>query len=343
MDLRIRSLKAIAAGALLFAAVAVAVSLLGSAHSSGTRQLFADFIHSKDTVYRGGKTLRTKIEIQKKRRALQASLLEEFSGNPEAFVRRIPKKERNFVFDAVVDGQTMMRVGRPADGGKWVCNPQLLEDHAVVYSFGVGEDISFDTDMAGLFGCQVYLFDPNPTVVEKFPSLESGYSCGAGRLFYSPIGLGPVSTEKGREWDLVIKGRTCVTKSLLDIARSLHHPRVDVLKIDIEGGEYSSLLEILSSGALGALDVKMVLVEFHLWNAGLFGNFVGLVAALAKEDYWLYRKEFNPTNIDCAEYAFVKSSFLDTSPDREPGHAIMPQESESRSRSALTALVLNAR
>lgn len=277
---------------------------------AGSGPLFAGFIHSQDTAYRGGQTLRTKSEIQDKRRALQASLLEEFSRDPEAFVRRVPKKERNFVFDAVVDGHAMMRVGRPADGGKWVCEPQSLGDHAVVYSFGVGEDISFDTDMAGLFGCQVYLFDPNPRVGDRFPSLESGYPCGAGRLFYSPIGLGPVSTKKGREWDLVIKGRACVTRSLLDIARSLHHPRVDVLKIDSEGGEYSSLHEILSSGALAALDVKMLLVEFHFWDRGLFGDFVGLVGALAKEDYWLYRKEFNPRNIACAEYAFVRSSFL---------------------------------
>jgi hypothetical protein len=278
---------------------------------SGTRRFFADFIHSQDTAYREARTLRTKTEIQEKRLALQASLLAEFSRDPEAFVRRVPKKERNFVFDAVVDGQAMIRVGRPADGGKWICQPQLLGDHAVVYSFGVGEDISFDTDMAGLFGCQVYLFDPNPRVGDRFPPPEASYPCGAGRLFYSPIGLGPVSAKKGREWDLTIKGRACVTKSLLDIARSLHHPRVDVLKIDSEGGEYASLHEILSSGALAALDVKMILVEFHFWDRGLFGNFVGLVGALAKEDYWLYRKEFNPRNIACAEYAFVKSSFLE--------------------------------
>jgi len=315
---RLRPIRAAAAGGL-------GLLLFCSACTAGPTKRFADVIRGKDLAYRGNKTLRTNPEIQEKRRALQASLLEEYSRSPEAFIRRIPKKDRNFLFDAVVDGQTMMRVGRPGDGGKWVCNPQALEDHAVVYSFGVGEDISFDTDMAGLFGCQVYLFDPNPVVAESFPSLESGYSCGAGRLFYSPIGLGPVSSEKGREWDLVIKGRKCATKSLRDIALSLHHSRVDVLKIDIEGGEFSSLHDILSSGALGALDVKMVLVEFHLWDSGLFGDFVGLVGAMAKEDYWLYRKEFNPINIHCAEYAFVKASFLDAGPDREPGRPERPR------------------
>ena len=298
-------------------AVSLGLPLLCLARAVETSKNLTDYIRSKDTVYRGGKTLRTKIEIQERRRVLQASLLEEFSKNPEAFIKRVRPGDRNFLFDAVVDGQVMMRVGRPSGGGKWVCNPQSLRDHAVVYSFGVGNDVSFDADMAGLFGCQVFLFDPTPSVVKYFPSPKSGYSCGSGRLFFSPIGLGPVSTKKGREWDLVLEGQACVNKSLLDIARSLHHTQVDILKIDIEGGEYASLHDIVSSGALATLDVKMLLVEFHCWTPGLFGDFVGLVAALAKQDYWLYRKEFNPVDIRCAEYAFVKSSFLDASPDRK--------------------------
>lgn len=274
----------------------------------------AGYIRGRDAAYRGSTTLLTGTEVQEKRRALQASLLDEFAKDPDGFVRSVPRKDRHFLFDAVVGGRTEMRVGRAADGGKWVCDPQALPDQAVVYSFGVGDDISFDTDMAGLFGCQVHLFDPTPKVAARFLPEGPGYPCGQGHLFYHPIGLGPVSTKKGREWDLVIKGRRCETRSLLAIARSLQHSRVDILKIDSEGGEIASLQEVLSSGALAALDVKMLLVEFHFWSAGLFAAFVGLVAALAQDDYWLYRKEFNPRNIACAEYAFVKAPFLDAGP-----------------------------
>lgn len=318
MRWRLHSVKATAA------ACGLALLLLGCASPGRTKQGFPDVIHAKDAAYRGAAPLRTDSAVLEKRRALQASLLEEFSRSPEAFVKRICVKDRHFLFDAVVDGQAMMRVGRPADGGKWVCNPQSLGDHAIVYSFGVGDDISFDTDMAGLFGCQVYMFDPNPAVAAGFPSLQSGYPCGAGRLFYFPIGLGPVSNEKGREWDLVIKGRTCATKSLRDIARSFRHASVDVLKIDIEGGEFSSLREILSSGTLAALNVKMLLVEFHVRNSGLFGDFVRLIADLSQKDYWLYRREFNPRNVKCAEYAFVKSSFLAARSSPVPGPAHRP-------------------
>jgi hypothetical protein len=303
MDRRTRSPKALG------------LPWFSSTRSRRKGPLFADLIQRGDMAYRGKGMLRTKGEILAKRRDLQASVFEEFAQDPEGFTRRVPEKDRHFLFDAVVDGRVQMRVGRPADGGKWICDPQMLAAGAVVYSFGVGDEISFDLDMAGLFGCQVYMFDPTPRVAGRFSPQESGYPCGAGRLFYHPIGLGPVSTKKGREWDLVIKGRACEAKSLLDIARSLQHSRVDLLKVDSEGGEYASLHEILSSGALAALEVKMILVEFHFWSRGLFGDFVGLVAALAQEDYWLYRKEFNPRNIACAEYAFVKSSFLDKGRD----------------------------
>jgi Methyltransferase domain len=318
MENRVGTLRALAL------AGGIGLVILGAVHCARNRPDFVGFIHGKDAAYRAGPAIRTGTEVRAKRRALQAALLEEFSANPEAFVKRIPKEERHFLFDAVVDGQAMMRVGRPADGGKWVCNPQFLGDRSIVYSFGVGEDISFDTDMAGLFGSQVYLFDPNPEVAGGFPERESGYLCGTGRLFYRAVGLGPVSTEKGREWDLVIKGRACEAKSLLDISRSLGHARVDIVKIDIEGGEYASLSEILSSRALTELDVKMVLVEFHFWDDGRFADFIRLVAALAQEDFWLYRKEFNPANIKCAEYAFVRSSFLDPRPGREPGLSERP-------------------
>jgi FkbM family methyltransferase len=298
MDRRTRGI--IAVSACLYLGLAFCAS------TSQRRPSFPELIRSQDEGYRGSPVLRTAAGIFEKRRALQASLLEEFSRDPDGFVRRIAKKDRHFLFDAVVDGCVMMRVGRPGDGGKWIYDPETLGKDAIVYSFGVGEDISFDTGMAGLFGSRVFLFDPNPDVAAAFPSAAPGYPCGAGRLYYAPTGLGPVSAERGREWNLVIKGRACPVQSLGDIARGLGHDHVDVLKIDIEGGEFAVLREILSSGTLASLGVKMLLVEFHVWDTALFGTFLRLFTDLDAAGYRLYRKEFNPTNIRCAEYAFVK-------------------------------------
>jgi hypothetical protein len=78
----------------------------------------------------------------------------------------------------------------------------------------------------------------------------------------------------------------------------------------VEGGEYAALHQLLSSGTLNKLAVKMILIEFHFWNDELFKDFLTLIDGLTEQGYLIYRKEFNATNIKCAEYAFVHKSFL---------------------------------
>jgi hypothetical protein len=271
---------------------------------------FVNEIQQKDQLFQSSQPHRQPAEIQQKKIDDHLAILKKFNQNPDEFARGIIKKERHYLFDAVVDPEVTIRVGKLGDGGKWICNPQRLGEKPIVYSIGVGEDISFDTDMAGLFGAQVFMFDPNPSVAKNFPVKDEGYECGAGRLFYQAVGLGPVSSEKGKEWDLVIAGQHCPAKSLADLAASLHHATVDILKIDVEGGEYAALHQILSSGTLNQLGVKMILVEFHFWKDELFKDFLTLINSLTEQGYLIYRKEFNATNIKCAEYAFVHESFL---------------------------------
>jgi FkbM family methyltransferase len=284
--------------------------LLASTGCHHSQINFANEIEQKDQLFESSLKLRQPAEIQQKKIDDHLAILKKFKQNPDEFARGIIKKERHYLFDGVVDPEVTIRVGRLGDGGKWICNPQRLGEKPIVYSIGVGEDISFDTDMAGLFGAQVFMFDPNPTVAKNFPVKEDGYECGAGRLFYQAIGLGPVSSEKGKEWDLIIDGQHCQARSLADLAASFNHSTVDILKIDVEGGEYAALHQLLSSGTLNKLAVKMILIEFHFWNDELFKDFLTLIDGLTEQGYLIYRKEFNATNIKCAEYAFVHKSFL---------------------------------
>ena len=47
-------------------------------------------------------------------------------------------------------------------------NDELLPAHnnCLVYSFGVGEDISFEDDLNDLFHCEMHLFDPTVPIAE---------------------------------------------------------------------------------------------------------------------------------------------------------------------------------
>jgi hypothetical protein len=93
---------------------------------------------------------------------------------------------------------------------------------------------------------------------------------------------------------------------LSEIAADLRHKHVDILKIDIEGGEMAALTEIVTSGTLARLSVKQLLVEFHLWNDEHWGSFVKVISLLREHGYLIFRKEINPLEPDkCAEFCFL--------------------------------------
>jgi hypothetical protein len=260
------------------------------------------YLLEKDAYYRNLPAQ----DLQARRIADQAKLLEDYEKAPQAFVRKYKPLDRIFLFDAVIDGKNMLRVGRFGDGGKWLSDPERLRPGAVVYSFGLGDDISFDADMAGLFGCEVHAFDPSPSVRRYFAKYHPGQAVGKGKFWYHNIGLGPTSTEPGKTDELVLEDEKCVVKHLGEIAAELGHSRVDVLKMDVEGGEMPAMMEIISSGMLKKLKVKQLLIEAHLWDDQQWSSFVRIVDLLRKEGYLLFRKEFNPIELRCAEFAFLK-------------------------------------
>ncbi len=268
---------------------------------------FVSMIQEQNQRYASTQTLSTPAAVKAARLAQQADLLAAFAKDQDAFLKKYYQWDRAFLFDAVVDGGVQMRVGCTGDGGKWVSDPQQLPPHSVVYSFGVGGDVSFDTDMAGRFGCEVHLFDPGPGVEAGFKGFVQGSPCGSGNVFYHPIGLGPCSEDSNTRWDLVINGKKCEALGLLAVARKLGNGRVDVLKVDIEGGEMLALPAALEEGAFEQLGIGQLQVEIHLWDDGQFIRFVKLIAALKQHGYEIFRKEFNPYNgSHCAEYAFVR-------------------------------------
>ena len=214
-----------------------------------------------------------------------------------------------FVFDAVIDAKNMVRVGTFGDGGKWVSNPQALRTRTVVYTFGAWNEISFDAEMAGLYGCEVHCFDPAPSVCRpNFARCRPGQPVGKGTFSFHPVGLGPVSLDPDKADDLVLENQKCKVKCLSEIAAELGHRRVEILKIDIEGGEMASLPEIITSGTLESLSVKQLLIEFHLWDDEHFSSFVHVIGLLREQGYLIFRKEFNPLDgRRCAEFSFLST------------------------------------
>lgn len=269
---------------------------------------FSAVVRAEQARYGERPPLRQAAEVRAWRLADQESLLAEFKTDPGAFVKHYQGCSRTYLFDAVVNGGDVMRVGCRGDGGKWVSDPQALPPGAVLYSFGVCDDISFDAEMAGRFGCEVHMFDPAPGVNSNFVGFTQGSGCGSGRLFYHDLGIGPTSDDPKTGGDLTLDGKKCEVKDLATIARTLGHGRVDILKLDIEGGEFVALTPALAQGVFESLGIRQLLVEVHLWDDDQFQRFVRFVGDMKQHGYEIFRKEFNPySGQRCAEFAFLKT------------------------------------
>jgi len=151
-------------------------------------------------------------------------------------------------------------------GGWWVC-PDLLSETSVVYSFGVGEDVSFDLSIVRRFGLRVFAFDPTPRVIEwiarqrvpeRFTFVPVGLAAADGtRRFFPPANPADVSHSILPRSD--VQPTEIVVRRLSTILAEQGHTTLDLLKIDIEGAEYEVLDDLLAS----SLRPTQLLVEFH--------------------------------------------------------------------------------
>lgn len=153
--------------------------------------------------------------------------------------------------------------------GQWCFHPAALHQDSVVYSFGVGDDISFDLSLIDEFAVVVHAFDPTPRSIkwvksqqlpDKFKFFDYGLADFDGlALFAPPVNPDHIShTMLEREYSLTPAVELPVRR-LGTIMTTLGHTHIDLLKMDVEGAEYAIIHEIVQSG----IDVRQLLVEFH--------------------------------------------------------------------------------
>jgi len=207
-------------------------------------------------------------------------------------------------FEPLLSCERVDRVGRLGDGGKYVCNGDLLARRpCVVYSFGGSDDLSFELEMNASFGCTTRTFDPTPGLAERMqPQLKPG-------MTYHAVGLGPTTLDPSASDPYALRmGEVTVrTRSLSSIAGELGDSHVDLLKIDIEGGEWSALPQLLNDPGFERLGVQQMQIEFH-WAR--LSEAAPVFAALLRRGYAVFAREVNPADTACWEFAFVRDSFL---------------------------------
>lgn len=154
--------------------------------------------------------------------------------------------------------------------GGWAICPVGIDDESVVYSIGVGGDITFDTELINRFGVTVHAFDPIPSPslstaeVERLVLHDYGIAERDGNHAFHPINP---SSPRGSHTILSFDspdegaslGKRVKMKRLVTVMQDLGHDHIDILKMDIEGAEWALIPDIINSH----LDIYQILIEFH--------------------------------------------------------------------------------
>jgi FkbM family methyltransferase len=153
--------------------------------------------------------------------------------------------------------------------GGWDIAVGPLGRKSVVYSFGIGEDASFDLELIKRYGLIVHGFDPTPRSMQwisKQPVPSSFVFHGYGLAhFDGMLAFNPPENDEHVSYTVLDRPATethavrLPVKKLSTIMKELGHTKVDVLKMDIEGAEYGVLEDIRVSGTRP----YQLLIEFH--------------------------------------------------------------------------------
>jgi len=191
--------------------------------------------------------------------------------------------------------------------GGWTLCPIRLSTKTTVYSFGIGEDISFDLALIEKYGCRVFAFDPTPRSIQwlqrknlpaQFKWFDIGIADYNGKAkFFPPENTDFVSHTLLERSETENKAITVQIFRLSNILRKLGHNRIDVLKMDIEGAEYKVITDMFSTN----IRPNQILVEFHHF----FKNVSLLKTITATISLWLHGYRLLTLSPSSHEYSFI--------------------------------------
>lgn len=223
----------------------------------------------------------------------------------------------------------VQRVGRLGDGGKWVCGlsryeampvpqswnakpPSGGQEGVVVYSFGINEESSFEAELlervpaARIWGYDFSVDGWGPQIPVAFRS----------RTFFGKLGIGRIDEPS----------TSPPFFTLQSLMASNNHTYIDILKIDVEGSEYTAfdaIMDYFSKAWKGSgdalLPIGQIMIEIHVGedrpeiNFGRFRSWWERLESMGMRPTWMEMNLMavtipqHRTDPRCTEYVLVNA------------------------------------
>jgi FkbM family methyltransferase len=144
---------------------------------------------------------------------------------------------------------------------QWTIVTRGIDPSSIIYSGGVGEDITFEQELIRRFGVKIYIYDPSPVATRTIAFANTD------RLLFRCVGLsatanGTFSIGGGSGESTWLKAGGSQSLPCTNLKHEMQtngHTSIDLLKIDIEGFEYEVLEKCLEE----RISIKQICVEFH--------------------------------------------------------------------------------
>uniref|UniRef100_A0A914QES0 Methyltransferase domain-containing protein n=1 Tax=Panagrolaimus davidi TaxID=227884 RepID=A0A914QES0_9BILA len=180
----------------------------------------------------------------------------------------------------------LIRIGRIGDGGKWICNPfELLnlENPCIFYSLGLNNEISFDLELMEITKnqCKHIAVDMNeqkPHIIQHLP--------------YTNFLKGTISCKSNETFD---------EYTLQDLMIKYNTSKIDILKMDIEGSEYSILEQLIK------IEICQILIELHSPDK-TYKLFYQWLNTMSKAGFYLIHFEINEGTMLACEFTLIHKS-----------------------------------
>lgn len=199
---------------------------------------------------------------------------------------------------------SLTRFGGTSDGGKLICGAEILKSptKCTVYSLGSFGNFKFELDLLKRTSCKIHTYD-----------CTSAPPASKDRMTFHKICLGDASNLQ--QYMYPYKTRKAIYKFkngslfklMTEILKENKQNEVHILKMDIEGGEYSVFSDLLCQTDETILPYQ-ISFESHWWNRDIYHAILHqkMFSQIWEAGYRIVQHEYNSGDHACVEWTLMR-------------------------------------